>query len=70
MKTDSARAIIEAMSFMRSLAEEMRFGIRPSRGDEIALELNVHASELRRAVREFETMMEETTREKARSSAA
>ncbi len=68
MKTDSARAIIEAMSYMRSLAEEMKFGIFPSRGADVALELNTHASALRVAVREFE-MMEES-REKARSSAA
>ncbi len=69
MGTDSARAIIEAMSYMRSLAEEVKFGIFPSRGLDVAMELNVHASELRSAVREFE-MMEENSRDKARSSAA
>lgn len=69
MKADAARAIIEAMSYMRSLAEEMRFGVNVSRGADVAMELNVHASELRRAVREFEAM-EETNQAKARSSAA
>lgn len=68
MKADAARAIIEAMSYMRTLAEDVKYGIRPSRGDEIAVELLTHAEELRRAVREFETM--EETQAKARSSAA
>ncbi len=68
MKTDSARAIIEAMSYIRSLAEEVKFGIFPSRGADVAMELNTHASSLRNAVREFE-MLEEG-RGKAQSSAA